>query len=59
MAYLFYFLGFVSTYRLSEFFAEDDTPSWYHLVMGLLWPLIIVASMIWNLRNLIVGKEEQ
>ena len=58
MAYLFYFLGFVSFYRLSEHLAENDEPEWYHIIIGTIWPIISILSILTDLKHAIFGGEE-
>lgn len=58
MAYLFYFLGFVSFYRLSEHLAEDDEPEWYHIIIGAIWPIISILSILTDLKLAIFGGKD-
>ena len=59
MAYLFYFLGFVSFYRISEHLAENDEPEWYHLIVGLIWPIISILALLRDLKLAIFGEESE
>ena len=59
MAYLFYFLGFVSFYRISEHLAENDEPEWYHLIVGLIWPIISILALLRDLKIAIFGEESE
>ena len=58
MAYIFYFLGFYSYYRISEHLAEDDEPEWYHIIIGLIWPFVAFMALLINLRDTIFGEKE-
>ena len=58
MAYLFYFLGFVSFYRISEHLAEDDEPDWYHIIIGAIWPIIAILSIFTDLRETLFGRKD-
>ena len=59
MAYLFYFLGFISFYRISEHLAENDEPEWYHLIVGLIWPIISILALLRDLKLAIFGEESE
>ena len=59
MAYLFYFLGFVSFYRISEHLAEDDEPEWYHIIVGLIWPLVAILALLTDLKLAIFGGKDE
>ena len=59
MAYLFYFLGFISFYRISEHLAENDEPEWYHLIVGLIWPVISILALLRDLKLAIFGEESE
>ena len=59
MAYIFYFFGFVQAWKLSEYFSEDDSPVWYHFVVALIWPSIVVLMLVYDLKLLIMGDEEE
>ena len=58
MAYIFYFFGFVQAYKISEFFAEEDTPMWYHMLIGFMWPSIVLVILIYDLYLTITDEEE-
>ena len=59
MAYLFYFLGFIAFYRISEHLAENDEPEWYHLIVGLIWPIISILALLRDLKLAIFGGESE
>ena len=58
MAYLFYFLGFVSFYRISEHLADDGEPDWYHIIIGAIWPIIAILSIFTDLRETLFGRKD-
>ena len=58
MSYILYFLGFVTFYRISEHLSEEDTPEWYHVIIGAIWPLVVVLAMLQNIYGLFVGESE-
>ncbi len=59
MAYVFYFLGFVMTYRFSQHYAievyEKTIPEWYHIAAALIWPIVIVLAMLSDIKDLVMG----
>lgn len=59
MAYIFYFFGFVQAYKMSELLSGDDTPMWYHLLIGLMWPSIVLVIMIYDLYFLLMIKDKE
>ena len=59
MAYLFYFLGFVSFYQISEHLAEHDEPEWYHIVIGTIWPIIAILALLRDLKLAIFGGSNE
>lgn len=58
MAYIFYFLGYVSMFKLSQNLATEKEPFWYHVVVAILWPMIVVLAMCTELYNVVMNIEE-
>jgi len=59
MAYIFYFFGFVQAYKLSEYFADEETPMWYHLLIGFMWPSIVLVILIYDFYILLTVEDEE
>mgnify|MGYP006298146409 CR=1 FL=1 len=58
MAYVFYFLGFVLMYRVSENFAEEDkknVPIWFHSAVGLIWPIVMILYLLSEIKDMVLG----
>ena len=59
MAYILYFLGFFTFYRISEHLAEEDESELYHIIAGLIWPIVSFLALLINLRDTIFGVNDE
>lgn len=63
MAYVFYFMGFVLMYAISENFAKENyteqIPEWFHLAAAAIWPLVVMLFMLSQLKDMIMGVPDE
>lgn len=57
MAYVFYFLGFVTMYRVSERVDESKNESHrFHFIVALIWPLVVVLALVYDIYKLAIEE---
>lgn len=45
-------------FKLSQNLATEKEPFWYHVVVAILWPIIVVLAMCTELYNVVMNIEE-
>lgn len=55
MAYIFYFLGFVVMYRVSER-VDDQSPTWHNMFVALIWPVVVILSLVYDIYKLSIEE---